>query len=97
MARAKKYHQGRKIPMYSPHFIIVHDSLPNEKLFENTQSDLLRSADIMNYLSKGKNHSFWSKRRKDWCFKFKLKGQRALGASRMWIPLIWRTPYILSR
>jgi hypothetical protein len=73
--------------VYSPHSITVHDSLLNEKLFENTQRDLPRYAGIRNYLSVGKIYSLWSKRRKDWCFKFKLKGQRALSASRMWIPL----------
>jgi hypothetical protein len=73
--------------VYSPHSISVHDSLLDEKLFENTQKNLPRYADIWNYLSVGKIYSLWSKRRKDWCFKFKLKGQRALSASRMWIPL----------
>jgi hypothetical protein len=57
----------------SPHSILVHDSLPDEKLFENSQSDVLRSVKIRNYLSVGRIHSLWSKRRKDWCFKFKLK------------------------
>jgi len=32
--------------VYSPHFIPVHDSLPDEKLFENTQKNLPRYADI---------------------------------------------------
>jgi hypothetical protein len=86
-----------KFPEYSPHFIPVHDSIPDEKLFENTQRDLPQYAKIQNYLSIGKIHSLWSKRRKDWCFKFKLKGQRTLSASRIWILLIWRIPYILTR
>jgi hypothetical protein len=73
--------------VYSPHSIPVHDSLPDEKLFKKTQRDLPRYAVIRNYISRGKLYSLWSKRRKDWCFKFKLKGQRALSASRMWIPL----------
>jgi hypothetical protein len=73
--------------VYSPHSIPVHDSLPDEKLFENSQKNLPQYADIWNYLSVGKIYSLWFKRRKDWCFKFKLKGQRALSASRMWIPL----------
>jgi hypothetical protein len=77
--------------------VIVHDFLPDEKLFENTQRNLPRYAEIQNYLSIGKIHSLWSKRRKDWHFKFKLKGQRKLSASRMWISLIWRIPYILTR
>ena len=86
-----------KFSEYSPHFTLVHDSLPDEKLFENTQRDLLRYAKIQNYLSIVKIHSLWSKRRKDWCFKFKLKGQRTLSASRIGIMLIWRIPYILNR
>jgi hypothetical protein len=75
--------------VYSPHSILVHDSFPDEKLFENTQRDLPRYAGIRNYLSVGKLYSLWSKRRKDWCFKFKFKGQRTLSASRMWISLAW--------
>jgi hypothetical protein len=58
---------------HSPRSILVHDSLLDEKLFENSQSDVLRSVNIRNYLSVGRIHSLWSKRRKDWCFKFKLK------------------------
>jgi hypothetical protein len=69
--------------VYSPHFTPVHDSLSDEKLFENTQKNLPRYADIWNYLYVGKIYSLWSKRRKFWCFKFKFKGQRALSASRM--------------
>jgi len=61
-----------KLSKYS-HSILVHDSLPDEKLFENFQSDLPRFVKIRNYLSVGRIHSLWSKRRKDWCFKFKLK------------------------
>ena len=68
--------------------IPVHDSLPNERLFENTQRDLPRYAKIRNYLSIGKIHSLWSMRRKDWCFKFKFKGQRTLSAPRIWISFI---------
>jgi hypothetical protein len=69
--------------VYSPHFTPIHDSLPDEKLFENTQKNLPRYADIWNYLFVGKVDSLWSKGRKYWCFKFKFKGQRALSASRM--------------
>jgi hypothetical protein len=76
-----------KFLVYSPHSIPVHDSLPDEKLLKNTQNDLPQYADIWNYLSVGKLYSLWSKRRKDWCFKFKFKGQGALNASRMWILL----------
>jgi hypothetical protein len=56
---------------YSPYFTLVHNFLPDEKLFENIQRDLPRYADIQNYLFVGKIYSLWSKRRKDWCFKFK--------------------------
>jgi hypothetical protein len=81
---------------YSLHFTPVHNSLPDEKLFENTQRDLPRYADIRNYLPLDKIYPLWSKRRKDWCFKFKFKGQRTLSASRMWISLAWRIPHILT-
>jgi len=81
--------------VYSPYSTPVHDSLPDEKLFENTQRDLPQYAGIRNYLSVGKLYSLWSKRRKDWCFKF--KGQEALSASRMWILLAWRIPHILTK
>jgi len=77
--------------------IPIHNSLPDEKLFENTQRDLPRYANIRNYLYVGKIYSLWSKRRKDWCFKFKLKGQRALSPSRIWIPLAWRIAHILTK
>jgi len=83
--------------VYSFHFIPVHDSFPDEKLFENTQRDLPRYAGIQNYLFVGKIYSLWSKRRKDWCFKFKIKGQGALSASRMWIPLAWQIPHNLTK
>jgi hypothetical protein len=63
--------QVEKLSKYSPHSIPVHDSLPDEKLFENSQSNLPQSVNIRNYLSVGRIHSLWSKRRKDWCFKFK--------------------------
>lgn len=62
-----------KLSKYSPHSILVHDSLPDEKLFENSQSDLPRFVKIRIYLSVGRIHFLWSKRRKDLCFKFKLK------------------------
>jgi len=64
--------EAEKLSKYSPHSILVHDSLSNEKLFENSQSNLPQSVNIRNYLSVGRIHSLWSKRRKDWCFKFKL-------------------------
>jgi hypothetical protein len=58
---------------YSPHFTPGHNSLSYEKLFENNQKNLPRYADIRNYLFVSKIYSLCSKRRKDWCFKFKLR------------------------
>lgn len=46
-----------KLSKYSPHDIPVHDFLPNEKLFENSQTDLPRSVKIRNYLFVGRIHS----------------------------------------
>jgi len=46
------------------------------KMFKNTQRDLPQYVDIQNYLSVGKIYSLWSKRRKDWSFKFKLKSTK---------------------
>jgi hypothetical protein len=46
-----------KLYKYSLYSIPVHDSLPDEKLFENSQSDLPRSVNIRNYLSIGRIHS----------------------------------------
>jgi hypothetical protein len=43
--------QVEKLSKYSPHSILVHDSFPDEKLFENSQSDVLRSMNIRTYLS----------------------------------------------
>jgi hypothetical protein len=62
-----------KLFKYFPHSILVHDSLPDEKLFENSQSNLPQSVNIRNYLFVGRIHSLCSKRRKDRCFKFKIK------------------------
>jgi hypothetical protein len=53
----KETTEVEKFPEYSPHFTLVHDSLPDEKLFENTQRDLPQYAKIQNYLSIGKIHS----------------------------------------
>jgi len=65
--------KAEKLFKYSPRNILVHDSLPNEKLFETSQSNLPQSVNIRNYLSVGRIHSLLLKRRKDWYFKFKLK------------------------
>jgi hypothetical protein len=53
-----------KLYKYSPHSILVLDSLPDEKLFENSQSNLPQSVNISNYLSVGRIHSLWSKKKK---------------------------------
>jgi hypothetical protein len=53
-----------KLSKYSPHSIPVHDSLSDEKLFENSQSNLPQSVNIRNYFSVGRIHSLWSKKRK---------------------------------
>jgi hypothetical protein len=58
----------KKLPKFSSYFILVHD----EKLFEKTQSGLPQSLDIRNHIAIGKIHSQWCKRRKEWCFKFKM-------------------------
>jgi uncharacterized protein YegL len=49
--------KAEKISKYSPHSILVHDSLPDKKLFENSQSNLPQSVNIKNYLSVGRIHS----------------------------------------
>jgi hypothetical protein len=58
----------KKLPESSSYFIPVHD----EKLFEKTQSCPPRYIDNWNPLAMGRHHSLWCKRRKDWCFKFKV-------------------------
>ena len=57
----KETTEVEKFPEYSPHFTPVHDSLPDEKLFENTKRDLPQYVKIRSYLSIGKIHSLWSK------------------------------------
>jgi len=74
--------KAEKLSKYSPHSIVVHDSLPDEKLFENSKSNLPQSVNIRNYLSVGRIHSLWSKRRKDWCFKYELLLPTTLEQSR---------------
>jgi hypothetical protein len=61
-----------KLLEFSFYIILVHDSPPDEKLFRKTQSGPPQSIDIWNYLAIEKIHSLWCKRRKDWCFKFKV-------------------------
>jgi hypothetical protein len=57
-----------ELPKSSSYFIPVHD----EKLFEKTQSGPLLYTDNWNPPAMGRHHSLWCKRRKDWCFKFKV-------------------------
>jgi hypothetical protein len=57
-----------KLPESSSYFIPVH----NEKLFEKTQSGPPIYIDNWNPPAMGRHHSLWCKRRKDWCFKFKV-------------------------
>jgi hypothetical protein len=62
-----------KLIEFSSYFITVHDSPLDEKLFEKTQSGPPRYVNNWNALAIGKIHSLWCKRRKDWCFKFKVQ------------------------
>jgi hypothetical protein len=57
-----------KLPESSSYFIPVHD----EKLFKKTQSGPLLYTNNWNPFAMGRHHSLWCKRRKDWCFKFKV-------------------------
>jgi hypothetical protein len=57
-----------KLPESSSYFIPVHD----EKLFKKTQSGPPQYIDNWNPPAIGRHHSLWCKRRKDWCFKFKV-------------------------
>jgi hypothetical protein len=52
----------------SSYFIPVHD----EKLFQKTQSGPPLHTDNWNPPAMRRHHSLWCKRRKDWCFKFKV-------------------------
>ena len=57
-----------KLPESSSYFIPVHD----KKLFEKTQSGPPLYTDNWNTPAMEIHHSLWCKRRKDWCFKFKV-------------------------
>jgi hypothetical protein len=57
-----------KLPESSSYFIPVHD----EKLLEKTQSGPPIYIDNWNPPAMGRQHFLWCKRRKDWCFKFKV-------------------------
>jgi hypothetical protein len=61
-----------KLTEFSSYFIPVHDSSPDEKLCEKTQSGPPRYIDNLDPPAIGKIRSLWCKRRKDWCFKFKV-------------------------
>jgi len=49
--------------------IPVHDSFPDEQLFEIKPQEIPWYADIVNYLATGKITSYWSKQTKDHFFK----------------------------
>jgi hypothetical protein len=57
-----------KLSESSSYFIPVYD----EKLFEKTQNGPPQYTDNWNPPAMGRRHSLWCKRRKDWCFKFKV-------------------------
>jgi hypothetical protein len=57
-----------KLPESSSYFIPVN----NEKLFEKTQNGPPLYTDNWNPPVMGSHYSLWCKRRKDWCFKFKV-------------------------
>jgi hypothetical protein len=57
----------KKLPE-SSYFIPVYD----EKLFKKTQSGPPLYTNNWNPPAMGRHHSLWCKRRKDWCFKFKV-------------------------
>ena len=46
LEKQKETIEVKKFLEYSPHFTPIHDSLPDKKLFENTQWDLPRYAKI---------------------------------------------------
>jgi hypothetical protein len=57
-----------KLPKSSSYFIPVYD----DKLFEKTQSGPPLYTNNWNPPEIGRHYSLWCKRRKDWCFKFKV-------------------------
>jgi hypothetical protein len=65
-----------KLPESSSYFIPVHD----EKLFEKTQSGPPQYTDNWNPPAMGRHHSLWCKRRKYWCFKFKVPTEATMEA-----------------
>jgi hypothetical protein len=70
-----------KLPKSYSCFIPVHD----EKLFK-TQSGPLQYTDNWNPPAMGRHHSLWCKRRKDWCFKFKVPTEATMEAvEQSWI------------
>jgi hypothetical protein len=71
-----------KLPESSSYFIPVHD----EKLFEKTQSGPPQYTNNWNPPAMGRRHSLWCKRRKDWCFKFKVPTEATVEAvEQSWI------------
>jgi hypothetical protein len=71
-----------KLPESYSYFISVHD----EKLFEKTQSGPPLYTGNWNPPAMGRHHSLWCKRRKDWCFKFKVPTEATVEAvEQSWI------------
>jgi hypothetical protein len=60
----------------SSYFIPVHD----KKLFEKTPSGPPFYTGNWNPPAMGRHHSLWCKRRKDWCFKFKVRTKATVEA-----------------
>jgi hypothetical protein len=71
-----------KLPESYSYFISVYD----EKFFEKTQSGPPIYIDNWNPPAMGRHHSLWCKRRKDWCFKFKVPTEATVEAiEQSWI------------
>jgi hypothetical protein len=71
-----------KLPETSSYFIPIHD----EKLFEKTQRGPPLYTNNWNPFAMGRHHSLWCKRRKDWCFKFKVPTKATVEAvEQSWI------------
>jgi hypothetical protein len=58
-----------RIQFETPHPILVHDSFPDEQLFEITPREPSWYADIINYVAIGQIPPHWSKQDKDRFFK----------------------------
>jgi hypothetical protein len=81
-----------KLPESSSYFIPVHD----EKLFEKTQSGPPLYTNNWNSSTMGRHDSLWCKRRKDWCFKFKVPIEVTVEAvEQSWISRAFMRPVVL--